>query len=163
MYRLSYCWELDVKRRPFTRCRTHIHFSRVFLDNSVADRKAQAGSPPDRLGGKKRIENPMNMLARNSCSSVHDFDFHAAVMSGGSHFQYSAGWHGVPRVQKQIQKYLLQFVRRAAHRRQSVAKILYHLNLRSLEWMRNQRKRLFDHLIQIDVGDLRRAGTRKVQ
>ena len=105
----------------------------------------------------------MYVLARNSCSCIHNFNFHAAVMRAGPHFQDAAGGHGVTRIQKKIQKYLLQFIGGAEHRRQSICQILYHLNLRRFQRVRHQRQCFFDHMIHVNVRNFRSAGTRKIQ
>src|SRR6476646_1687724 len=107
----------------------------MFLNDSVADRKTKASASTAGLGGKKRIKNSVNMLARNPCTGVYYFNFHATVVRAGPHFQNAPGRHRIPGIQKQIQKYLLQLICGAAYSRQAFAQILYDLNLRSLQRM----------------------------
>src|SRR5216683_570861 len=114
----------------------------MFLDDSVAYGKSQAGASTTGLGGKKRIENPVNVFAWNSRAGIHDFDFDAAVVRAGSHFQDAAGRHGIARVEKKIQEHLLQLVGGATHRGQPVSEIFHYLNLRGLQRMREKFKRL---------------------
>src|SRR6266478_4479423 len=129
MNRLPYRWKLDVKRRAFAGRRADIHFSRMFLDDSVAHGKSQAGASTTGLGGKKRIKNSIDVFARNSCAGVHNLNLNATVMRAGSHFQNAARRHGIPRVEKEVQEYLLQLVCGAAHCRQSFSEIFDNLDL----------------------------------
>src|SRR4051794_17751166 len=49
-------------------------FAADFAHDPVADRKAQPGAYPNRLGGEERIENPGQDLGRNTDAGVPDLD-----------------------------------------------------------------------------------------
>src|SRR4029077_19997600 len=114
---LPHRWQLDVECCAFAGRGADIHFSRMFLDDSVAYGKSQAGASTTGLGGKKRIENPVNVFAGNSCASIDDLNLDASIVRTGPHFQDAAGRHGIARVEKKIQEHLLQLVGGATHRR----------------------------------------------
>ena len=67
----------------------------MLFDYTVADGQAQACAAAVRFGGEKRVENAMNVLARDTCARVRDFDFDAPVVGGGADFEHAAGGHGV--------------------------------------------------------------------
>src|SRR5687767_5778233 len=48
-------------------------------DNVVAQREAEAGPLPGRLGGEKRVEHPIAHLRRNADSIVADPDLNAVA------------------------------------------------------------------------------------
>ena len=123
MDRFPYRGEFDVEGCALAGSGANINFSSVLFDYTVADRKPQTGAAAAGLGGEKRIENAMDVLARNARAGVDNFHFNAAVVRGGAHFQHSAAGHGVARVQEEIQKYLLQLVRGAAHGRQACCRV----------------------------------------
>src|ERR1700730_898755 len=105
----------------------------------------------------------MNVFARDACASVGDFDFDAAIVSGGADFEHAAGGHGVTRIQKEVKKDLLKLVGGAAHGRERLAQLLDDMNLRSLKRVRDERKGFFDHAIDINVGKLGGASAREIQ
>src|SRR5450755_132234 len=100
MDRFPYRGEFDVEGCALAGGGADINFSSVLFDYAVADRQPQAGAAPAGFGGEKRIENAMDVFARNARASVHNFHFNAPVMRGGAHFQHSAAGHGVARVQE---------------------------------------------------------------
>src|SRR5712672_1066312 len=105
----------------------------------------------------------MNVLAGNGSASVDHFDFDAAVVGGGAHFEHAAGGHGVASVQEQIKKDLLQFVGGAAHGRKRLAQLFDNVNLRSFERMGDEGKSFLDYAIDVDIGKFGGAGARKIQ
>ena len=80
--------------------RSYVDLTGVFLDDPVADAEPETGSPAPWLRREERIKNLMDVLAGDTVTCIHDFYFHTAIMGGGPHFQHSAGWHRVSRVQK---------------------------------------------------------------
>src|SRR5580658_7076141 len=130
MNRFPYCWELYVEGSAFAGGRADIDLAGMFLDDAVAYGEAQACAAAAGLRREKGIENAVNVFARDACAGIHDFDFDAAVVRAGTHFEQAAAGHGVAGVQEKIQEDLLQFVRRAANRGKSFAKVLNDLNLR---------------------------------
>src|SRR5690242_5840183 len=122
--------ELHVERSALSGRGPHVNLSRVFLDDSVAYRETKARAPAVGLGGEERIEDAVNVFARNSCAGIRDFDFDAAVVRAGADFEHPSTRHGIARVQKQIQEYLLQLVGGAMHGRQRLAKFFHYLNTR---------------------------------
>src|SRR5258707_1177510 len=130
--------EFNVEGCAFSWGRAYIDFSCMLLDYTVADGQTQACAAAVGFGGKERIENAMNVLARDACSCVCDFDFHAAVVGGGADFKHAAGGHGVASIQKKIKKNLLELVGGAAHGRKRLAQLLDDVDLGSLERMRDE-------------------------
>src|SRR5712672_4373060 len=105
----------------------------------------------------------MNVLAGNAGASVDHFDFDAAVVGGGAHFEHATGGHGVASVQEQIKEDLLQLVGGAAHGGKRLTQLLDDVNLRSFQRVGDQRKSFFDDAIDIDIGKFGSAGARKIQ
>src|SRR6202158_1024047 len=155
--------KLNVEGCALSGGRTYIDFSCMLFDYTVADGQAQACAAAVRFGGEKRIENAMNVFAGNARAGVGHFDLDAAIVGGGADFEHPAAGHGAARVQKQIEKDLLELVGGAAHRRQGIAQLLDDVNLRSLERVRNERKSFFDDAIDVDIGQLGGAGAREIQ
>ena len=89
-----------MERRALAGSGANINFSSVLLDYTVADRKPQTGAAADGFRSEKRIENTMDVLARDARAGVHHFHFDAAIVRGGTHFQHAAAGHGVARVQE---------------------------------------------------------------
>ena len=119
MDRFPDCGEFYVEGRTFAGSRANVNFSSVLFNYTVADGQAQSSAAPAGLGGEKGIEDPMDVIARNARAGVSDFDFDAAIVGGGAHFQHAATGHGIARIQEQIQEYLLELVRGSAHGGQS--------------------------------------------
>src|SRR5579859_5424324 len=109
--------------------RAHVDFAGMFFDDPVAHGQAEAGAAATGLGGEKRVEYFMDVVAGYPVACVRHFDFHTAVVGAGADFQDSAHRHGVARVQEEVQENLLQLVGGAAHGRQPVSEMLYDLNL----------------------------------
>src|SRR5712672_2590654 len=105
----------------------------------------------------------MNVLAGNASASVDHFDFDAAVVGGGAHFEHATGGHGVASVQEQIKEDLLQLVGGAAHRGKRLTQLLDDVNLRSFQRVGDEGKSFFDDAIDIDIGKFGGAGARKIQ
>src|SRR5208337_2795364 len=140
------CWEFDMERSSSTGGRSYVDLAGMFLDDPVAHAETETGSPASGLRREERIKNPMDVLAGNSVTGIHYFNFHAAVVRGGTHFQHSAERHRIARVQKEIQKYLLELVGRTPYRGQSRAQLLHHLNLRCLQRVGDKRQGFFDDM-----------------
>ena len=67
----------------------------MLFDYTVADGQTQTCAASVGFSGEKRVENAMDVLARNAGASIGDFDFHAAIVGGSSDFKHAAGGHGV--------------------------------------------------------------------
>src|ERR1700760_4074569 len=100
MNRFPYRGEFDVERRALAGCGPNINFSSVLFNNAVADGEAETGAAPGGFGGEKRIEDAVDVIARNACPGVDDFDFDAAVVSSGTYFKHAAARHRIARIQK---------------------------------------------------------------
>src|SRR5437879_1103776 len=87
--------ELNVEGCAFSGGRTYIDFSCMLFDYTVADGQAQPCAAAVGFSGEKRIENAMDVLARNTCARVCNFDFDTAVVRGGADFKHTASGHGV--------------------------------------------------------------------
>src|SRR5258708_19699105 len=135
MDRFPHSGELDVEGSAFAWRGANVNFSSMLFDYSVADGEGKAGAAAAGFGGEKGIEDAMDVLARNAGAGVGDFDFDAAVVSGGAHFQHSASGHGVASIQEEIEKYLLKFIGRSTHRGQRLPQLLHTVHFRNLHTM----------------------------
>ena len=129
--------ELDVEGSTAAWRRANINSTGVFFDDPVAHRQAKTCAPSCRFSGEKRIKNPVDVFTGNAISRVNNFNLDGAIVRGSAHFQHSACWHGIPRIQEEIQEDLLQLVGGTPHRRKVLGELLDHANLRSLQGMRD--------------------------
>ena len=88
----------------------HVDFPGVFFDDAVAHGEAQAGAAAGGFGGEERIEDAVQIFARNADAGVGDFHFHGAVVRRCAHFEHAAGGHGVARIHEEIQEHLLRWL-----------------------------------------------------
>src|ERR1700682_6837022 len=100
MDRFSHSGELDVEGCTFAWGGPDIDFSSMLFDYTVADGEAKAGAAAARFGREKRIENTMNVLARDASPGVGNLHRDAAIVSGGAHFQHAPGGHSVTGIQE---------------------------------------------------------------
>ena len=114
------------------------------------------------LGSEEWIVNPMNMLLRNSGSSIRNHHAHAVAIRGRN-AQRSAMAHRVLRIQEQVQKHLLQPPRFPVDQRRSAAAFILHFDPRDLELVLQQRQRIGDNLVDINRRKLSAAGAGKIQ
>src|SRR5579871_6454654 len=101
----------------------------MFFDDPIGYGEAQTSAAAASFCGEKRIEDAMNVFARDACTGIDDFNFDAAVVRAGAHFQQAPAGHGIASIQEKIQEDLLQFVRRAAHGGKRFAEVFDDLNL----------------------------------
>src|SRR5258705_8871 len=74
--------------------------------------QAEARAFARTLRGKERIVNAVDVFRVDAVPAVdHLYLDSAIVLAPGFHFQDAAGSHGVPRVDEQVEKYLLQLTR----------------------------------------------------
>jgi len=78
------------------RRRAHVYFPCVFFDDAIAHGKPEARTSACGFCGEERIENPVDVIARNSRARIDDFDFDAAIVGSGANLQQAAARHGVP-------------------------------------------------------------------
>ena len=81
----------------------------------------------------------------------------------GDDFEDAARLHRIPRIQKQIQKYLLQLARIAFHRIEMRIEFRAHLDARLLQLMLQKRQRFLNHAIELHFGQFRGRSPREVQ
>src|SRR5437660_4980051 len=145
----------------------HANLAGVFLNDAVGHRQTQASSAVLSLarsgfGGEERIVNALNMFRSDARTSVGDADGNQGAI-GGCNTQGSAAGHGVFGIQEQVQEYLLQSTRVTLNRRNGRSEFVMHLNLCRLELVLQQRERIGDDLVDVDVGELGAAGARKIE
>src|ERR1019366_7562311 len=159
--------EIQGEGRPGTWIAFDTNLARMLLDDAVRDGKSQSGSTVltffgRRLRGEKRIVNPLNMLWRNARPSVRNPHAHHVAI-GRSHVELAAPRHRVLGIEKQVQEDLLQSSRISLNRRNPRRQLGVHLNLRRLELVLQQRERVGNYFIEVEVGKLGPAGAREVQ
>src|SRR5260370_17470822 len=88
--------ELEVKGCAFARRGAHINLSGMFLDNSIAHRKAEARATAIGLGGEKRIEDAVDVLSSNASACIRDLDLDGSVSRRGADFDPSPPPHPIP-------------------------------------------------------------------
>src|SRR5215472_5446178 len=136
--------ELNVERGALSRRRAHINLSRMFLDDAVGNGEAKAGAAAIGFGGEERIKDAVDVFARDSRAGIRNFDFYTAIVRSRADFQHSATGHSISRVQKEVQKNLLQFVRGTVDGRNRLGKLFHHLNPRGLQGMSYERESFFN-------------------
>ena len=102
------------------------------------------------------------MFGRNARAGVGHQRFDVSVDQRG-HAQAAAAGHGFLGVQQQVQKDLLQLAGVAVDGGQFLGQVKIHHNLRRLELVFEQRKRVANHLVQIGLAELRGRGAREIQ
>src|SRR5215469_3616897 len=139
----------------------------MLLNDAVGHGKTQTGATAvSALGlalrGEERIIDAVDVLLRNAAARIRDDDTHIVTVAGGDS-QRSAGRHGVFCVEEQVQENLLQLAGVAEYRRQLRVQIRHYLYACSLELMLQERQRILNYPIQIDIVELSTRGTREVQ
>src|SRR3712207_2173394 len=71
---------LDAEGRPVVEAAVNADRAAVALDDAVADREAEAGALPDRLGRKKRVEDFAEVLGGDAAPRVGDGDDHRLAL-----------------------------------------------------------------------------------
>src|SRR4029077_9285534 len=79
--------ELDVEGSAFARGRAHVNLSGMLLNDSVAHGETEARAATAGFRGEERIEDAVNVFARNAGASVRNFNFDAAVVCGSTDFK----------------------------------------------------------------------------
>src|SRR5487761_1350355 len=106
-------WKLQMERRAATHFAVHLNLAGVFLNNAVAYREAETCPTSLALnnsgfGGEERIVDAAQIFCRDAGPGIADDHLDLSVVDGFN-AQYATLGHGVFGVQKQVQKYLLQF------------------------------------------------------
>src|SRR5689334_16955661 len=84
----------------------HFDGSTMLAHDAISDRKPQARSLAGGLGGEERIVDSRKMLGSDSLPAVGNLDAGEPVLAPGLDGQRAARFHGVPRVQEEIQENL---------------------------------------------------------
>src|SRR6185312_15946173 len=140
----------------------------MFLDNAVSDCQPQACAARlafsrAAFSGEKWIVNFVDMFRSNAGAAIADIDLNGVSVAGANAERAVFAGHGVFRIQKKIQKYLLQFSGIAVDRREIFIELGINLYARGLELMVQQRQRFFDDLVEINLAELSSAGAGEVQ
>src|SRR5271154_4462620 len=140
----------------------HVYLSGVLLNDAVSNGKAQARTTPfsllrRRLGCKERIIDTLQMLWRNARAGIGNG--HADVpVDLRRNAQRPAVFHRILRVQKEIQKDLLQFAGITQNGRQVGHQRSVQPYLRCLELVFYQRQSISNDGVQVRLAKLRTAG-----
>src|SRR5579863_533042 len=110
--------QLQVEPGPAAGMAEHFNRTAVLLYDAVGNRKPQSGALARRLGGKERVVNAMQVFWSDAVARVDHVNVRATVIRGRPDLEHAAAFHGVPSVQKKVQKHLLQLSRVAMNRRQ---------------------------------------------
>src|SRR5579859_8070350 len=74
IYSLSSQREIEIEARAFAGMALHPNLARVFLNNSITHRQAEAGSArlsfPQCFSGEEGVVDAMDVLLRNPCAGV---------------------------------------------------------------------------------------------
>src|SRR5689334_11793699 len=155
--------KFEVKAGATARTAEYFDRTAMFLHDTVADRKAEAGALAGGLGSEERIVDAVQVLWSDAVAGIDHVDARAAVIGCRLHFQHSPSLHGVPRIEEQIQKHLLQLSRIAVHRGQCWLESRTHFDARLFHLMLDQRKSFLDYAVKIHFAELGRRGPREVQ
>ena len=102
--------ELQMKQCTSAGLTLHFDRSAVLADDAVSDRQAQTGSLSGDFGGEEGIVDTGQVFGGNSLPGIRDFDARRIVRSSVViDHESAAAFHGVPGVQEQIEKHLLEF------------------------------------------------------
>ena len=86
------------------------------FDNSVRQRKPQAGPLAHRLGRKERLENPVDVLRCDSLASIADFNAHLVVaMKAGANRNGALPFNGMAGIDQQVHENLVELRYQAEH------------------------------------------------
>ena len=83
------------------------------LHDPIHDRQPEPGPFANRLGGKKRLENMIEMVRRDPAAVVLDLDPHDLVVVAGAHDDRPFAFDGMCRIDEQIQEDLVDLRRQA--------------------------------------------------
>src|SRR5579859_78425 len=165
--RLSYHREIDVKRGALLRGAFNANLAGVLLNNSISDResKSSAAFLPFRdgaLGGEEGVVNAMNMLLRDSRSTIRYGDADPLPIRSRD-FERATIRHGIFGVQEEIQEDLLQSSGIALDGGQVRSQFILYANPASFELVLEQTQGVEDDPVDIDFGEFGAAGAREVE
>src|ERR1700756_412177 len=155
--------EIQVEGGSFSGTALHANLSCMLLDDAVSYRKAQPCSAAlafrgHIFSGEKWIVDTVDMFLRYTRAGIRHGNAHALSV-GGADAQNSSIRHGVFRIQKQVEKHLLQAPGIALNVRQLIGQVILHCDLAGFELVLQQRQRVGDDLVDLHVGELGSAGT----
>jgi hypothetical protein len=82
----------------------------VLFDESVTDGQAQTDTFDFTLGGKKTVEDLVNVLFSDTGAGIGYFDGNFFAVTAGDHSQGATVGHGIPCVCNHIQENLTQLI-----------------------------------------------------
>src|SRR5271157_594120 len=100
-----------------SRRRLDLDLAAVAANDFVGDRKAKAGAFSDALGGKKRIEDPIDHLRRDATTVILDAEHHLVALAPHHHADRTLPLDRLAGIQDQIDQHLLDLLRRAVDAR----------------------------------------------
>src|SRR5579864_5866346 len=145
MHGLSSHWKLDAESGAGPGAAVHLDIPAVFAHNAVTDGKPQTSSLARGLGREKRIVNAGKVLGRDARAVVSHLNVHETVFAPSLDREGSTRFHGVPRIQEKIKKYLLQLARVSLNGRQCRIERQLHLDGRDLQLVLNQGQCVLNH------------------
>src|SRR5271156_994100 len=107
--------KFEIKGSPRADMTLHVNFSGVLLDDAVGYGEPKACATPfslfrRRLGREERVVDALQVLWSNACPGIRNSDTYVAI-DFSRNAQRSTPVHRVLRIEKEIQKDLLQFAR----------------------------------------------------
>src|SRR5687767_597036 len=133
----------------------------VLADDTVSNGQAEAGPLSDHLRREERVVDAREVFARDARARVADYRNDLTTVETRFYREPPALRHRVTRVQKQIEKDLLQLVLDAGDERRRRTQLPPHFHLADEELGLEQRKDIADDSVEIDRTSVFRVrGTR---
>ncbi len=104
-------WEFHSEMRSLPGTAIHENTSAVLLNNPISHSQPQARSFADGFGREKGIEDPSDILFGNAHAGIGDIHDNHGFIHSRLNCNLSAGGHGIPRIQEQVDENLLKLAR----------------------------------------------------
>src|SRR5215510_9680512 len=141
----------------------HRNSPTVLLDDSVADRQAEPRSLPGSLRRKKWIIDLLDIFWADSCAGILHENFDLRIHGVRQDAQLATLGHCISGDHDQIQEYLLQSAGVAESYGTLCAKLLFDTDTAALKLMLQQRNRVRNELVNVDLGEFRSIRSGEIQ
>src|SRR5208283_1710637 len=143
------CGKFQPEGRSATHHAVHLDRSGMLPDDAVGHGEAQARASTGSLGGKKRIENLVEVIGGDAHAVVGDFHVHGGILRLRGNGQFTAAGHGIARVHDQVHEDLLEFSGISVHGGQRGFQLGMDGDLGSLQHGFNQGEAFTDHTVYV--------------
>src|SRR3954465_14206781 len=134
----------------------------MLLDDTIRYRKTEACTFAANLGREEWIVDAGQIFRRDPLTGILHLNSNEGVADARAQRQHATALHRVTSVQDEVQENLLQFSRVAAHNRKVRLEVHDDAYLSAFNLMPNQRDRLVDYFVDIDLGIFDRRCSREV-